>query len=324
MSSHIHLLCKGLESETLASIIRDFKKFTSKKIVQTIIEFPESRREWMLEYFKEACVHLKRKQQYKVWQDGYHAEHIYSNKFIKQKLNYIHQNPRINRWLSPDPARQYHSPYMSMDNRWNMSVDPTGGCIKDGVDCTPDSDGFATDGGGNLWFWDGEAFNTEFSFGLNEISLTAQTSNHARIMANPVVQAIHAGQREWKGELQALAIVMAAPVALPGLLFAGEFALPYAPQALSATRTAFTISRTGAATRFGYSASEEVFSSISQTGGLGNVNAINILGNTFMPNIGGRLLTSTIDLNYNKGFKINSFDKSIINFGVGRLNDRLH
>ena len=233
-------------------------------------------------------------------------------------------DPRINRWLSPDPARQYHSPYMSMDNRWNMSVDPTGGCIKDGVDCTPDSDGFATDGGGNLWFWDGEAFNTEFSFGLNEISLTAQTSNHARIMANPVVQAIHAGQREWKGELQALAIVMAAPVALPGLLFAGEFALPYAPQALSATRTAFTISRTGAATRFGYSASEEVFSSISQTGGLGNVNAINILGNTFMPNIGGRLLTSTIDLNYNKGFKINSFDKSIINFGVGRLNDRLH
>ena len=36
-------------------------------------------------------------------------------------------DPRINRWLSPDPMGQYFSPYMSMDNRWNMSVDPTGG-----------------------------------------------------------------------------------------------------------------------------------------------------------------------------------------------------
>ena len=26
---------------------------------------------------KANCEHLKREQQYKVWQDGYHAEHIY-------------------------------------------------------------------------------------------------------------------------------------------------------------------------------------------------------------------------------------------------------
>ena len=35
---------------------------------------------------------------------------------------------RINRWISPDPYGQYHSPYMAMDNRPNMSTDPTGGC----------------------------------------------------------------------------------------------------------------------------------------------------------------------------------------------------
>jgi hypothetical protein len=43
----------------------------------------------MLEYFQKACHHLKREQHYKVWQDGYHAEHIYSNSFIKQKIDYI-------------------------------------------------------------------------------------------------------------------------------------------------------------------------------------------------------------------------------------------
>jgi hypothetical protein len=41
--------------------------------------------------------HLKRDQQYKVWQSGYHAEIVQSNKFIYQKLNYIHNNPVVDR-----------------------------------------------------------------------------------------------------------------------------------------------------------------------------------------------------------------------------------
>ena len=69
------------------------KRHTSKKIIQTIQDEPESRREWMLDCFQKACEHLKKVQQYKVWQNGYHAEHIYSNKFIRQKLDYIHNNP---------------------------------------------------------------------------------------------------------------------------------------------------------------------------------------------------------------------------------------
>lgn len=92
MSSHLHLFCKATGGFILSDVIRDFKKFTSKRIIQTIIEEPESRREWMLNYFSQACTHLKREQQYKVWQDGYHAEHIYSNSFIKQKIEYIHNN----------------------------------------------------------------------------------------------------------------------------------------------------------------------------------------------------------------------------------------
>lgn len=100
MPSHLHMLCKASEKEPLSNVIRDFKKFTSKKIVKTIIEYPESRRERMLKYFKEACVHLKRKQMYKVWQDGYHAEHVYSNSFIKQKVNYIHKNPIVDKIVS--------------------------------------------------------------------------------------------------------------------------------------------------------------------------------------------------------------------------------
>lgn len=93
MSNHIHMLCKAKEGYLLSNIMRDFKKYTSKQIIKTLINYPESRREWMLDYFKKACKHLKREQNYKVWQSGYHAEICFSNTFIKQKLDYIHNNP---------------------------------------------------------------------------------------------------------------------------------------------------------------------------------------------------------------------------------------
>lgn len=93
MSSHIHLLCKATNGYILSDVIRDFKKFTSKNIIKVIINEAESRREWLLDYFQKACQHLKREQQFKVWQDGYHAEIVETNWFIKQKVNYIHNNP---------------------------------------------------------------------------------------------------------------------------------------------------------------------------------------------------------------------------------------
>ena len=93
MSSHIHLLCKTTNAFILSNVMRDFKKFTSKKIIELINNEPESRRKWLLDYFKKASEHLKKEQQYKIWQNGYHAEHIFSNKFIRQKVEYIHNNP---------------------------------------------------------------------------------------------------------------------------------------------------------------------------------------------------------------------------------------
>ncbi len=93
MSNHLHLIAQAENPEKLNEIMRDFKTFTSKKIIQFIQSANESRKEWMLEYFSKACEHLARKQQYKVWQDGYHPEEVFSPSFLYQKLEYIHQNP---------------------------------------------------------------------------------------------------------------------------------------------------------------------------------------------------------------------------------------
>ena len=118
MSSHVHLLCKATEGFILSDVMRDFKKFTSKKIIQSINDEPESRREWLLPYFAKACEHLKREHQYKVWQDGYHAEIVETNWFIKQKVDYIHNNPVKDKIVSL-PEDYYFSSarnYAGLDN----------------------------------------------------------------------------------------------------------------------------------------------------------------------------------------------------------------
>jgi len=93
MSNHLHLIARATGKFSLSEILRDFKKFTSKKIVEQVINEPESRREWILRYFEFSGKYLKRIENYKFWQDGNHAEVIYSPRFFYQKLNYIHQNP---------------------------------------------------------------------------------------------------------------------------------------------------------------------------------------------------------------------------------------
>lgn len=109
MPSHLHMLCRANEGYELSNIVRDLKKYTSRKIIHQIKTQPESRREWLLELFSKACEHLKRDQEYKVWQDGYHAEEVFSNDFIFQKLNYIHQNPVKDRIVTKPEDYLYSS-----------------------------------------------------------------------------------------------------------------------------------------------------------------------------------------------------------------------
>lgn len=92
MSNHIHLIVQSKDGK-LSDLIRDFKKFTAKTILDKIQTEPESRREWMLERFKLATESHSRNKNYQFWQYGNHAEEIYSEKFMWSKLDYIHLNP---------------------------------------------------------------------------------------------------------------------------------------------------------------------------------------------------------------------------------------
>lgn len=93
MTNHLHLLASTTEPAKLPDIVRDFKKYTNKKIIKLIEEENESRRDWLLYRFEYHAKFNNRIKDYKVWQDGYHAIECSTNQMIEQKLNYIHQNP---------------------------------------------------------------------------------------------------------------------------------------------------------------------------------------------------------------------------------------
>lgn len=92
MSNHIHLILQSKEGK-LSDLIRDFKKFTFRKILATIQNESESRQEWMLARFKKATETHSRNKNFQFWQYGNHAEEIYSEKFLWSKLDYVHMNP---------------------------------------------------------------------------------------------------------------------------------------------------------------------------------------------------------------------------------------
>ena len=112
MSNHIHMLVNTNEPFVLKDTIRDFKKFTSKKIIAEINSKQESRREWMIKLFKKEAMTSKKHKTYKFWQSGNHAIEVYSPKFTWNKINYIHKNPVRAGYVKED----HHWVYSSASN----------------------------------------------------------------------------------------------------------------------------------------------------------------------------------------------------------------
>jgi REP element-mobilizing transposase RayT len=93
MPNHVHMIIQAVGVLSIAEILRDLKRFTARAIVAKLNEEkPEGYIEILNQFF-EAGKTLKRITNYKVWQDGNMAKIIFSNKFLFEKLNYIHNNP---------------------------------------------------------------------------------------------------------------------------------------------------------------------------------------------------------------------------------------
>ena len=92
MSNHIHIIARS-NNDNLSQTTGGIKKFTSKKIINSIKEEQESRRDWLLFMFERAAKRHKRNKNYQLWTHENHAIYLFSEEFIKERLNYIHENP---------------------------------------------------------------------------------------------------------------------------------------------------------------------------------------------------------------------------------------
>lgn len=92
MSNHLHIIIQSSNND-LSGLIRDFKKFTAKAMINQIKTEKESRRDWLLELFSKATETHTRNKVYQFWRYGNHPEEIFGKKYLWSKLDYIHLNP---------------------------------------------------------------------------------------------------------------------------------------------------------------------------------------------------------------------------------------
>jgi len=95
------MIISAKEGYRISDIIRDFKKHTAKSILNKIQTEPESRREDLIWHFERAGKYDSRITTYKFWQEDNHAVNIdpMNTEMMKQKMDYIHENPVKEGWV---------------------------------------------------------------------------------------------------------------------------------------------------------------------------------------------------------------------------------
>ena len=100
MPNHIHLVLQCLPEKPVRDWVRDYKRHTAERLIR---QYRAENNQQALE-FLAAKVTRPDRQKYKVWEDGYVAKEVFSPEFLRQKMEYIHNNPCHPNWsLAPSP-----------------------------------------------------------------------------------------------------------------------------------------------------------------------------------------------------------------------------
>ncbi len=87
LENHLHLLA---QSQQLDRDIARFKSYTAKNLINYLVENKVKVLLEQLAFYKKAH---KSDRTYQFWQEGVHPEWIQNEEMMRQKIEYIHQNP---------------------------------------------------------------------------------------------------------------------------------------------------------------------------------------------------------------------------------------
>ena len=120
MPDHLHLVIWPFGQATVSDIMRDYKTLTSKRIIRQAKV--ENIQDWVIA-FEQAGQETQRSDN-KVWQDSFWDENIYTERFLRQKLNYIHRNP-VRAGLVEHPGDYPYSSYRNYEfgEEWLIEID---------------------------------------------------------------------------------------------------------------------------------------------------------------------------------------------------------
>ena len=123
MPSHVHLIFSSTKNEP-GALLRDFKRFTSVKVVEAIRKNPkESRKEWLIAHFKKAAKSKSNVQLYQFWQHHNQPMALWSASVIRQKRDYVHRNPVEAGFVNKPADWKYSSARNYLGDQSVMEID---------------------------------------------------------------------------------------------------------------------------------------------------------------------------------------------------------
>ena len=87
LENHLHLI---IQAENLALEFPRFKSYTARKLIDHLKECHAERLLRQLAFFRKS---YKEDRDYQCWEEGSHPQLIENEQVLRQKLEYIHQNP---------------------------------------------------------------------------------------------------------------------------------------------------------------------------------------------------------------------------------------
>jgi REP element-mobilizing transposase RayT len=102
LENHLHFVA---QAPRLDKCVSSFKSFTAAQLIE-LLKIRKAER--LLGRMRFAKCTYKRDREYQFWQEGFHAEMVISEAVMREKLDYIHQNP-VKRGYVDEPGHWRYS-----------------------------------------------------------------------------------------------------------------------------------------------------------------------------------------------------------------------
>lgn len=126
LGRRVHFIFRSSNEQPM-ELLQAFKKHTAKKVIEAIENNPqESRKEWLLWMFERAGKKQGNVSKYQFWQHHNKPIELWSESVVKQKIDYIHNNPVESGFVTNPVEWKYSSARNYQDDSTILEIDDAG------------------------------------------------------------------------------------------------------------------------------------------------------------------------------------------------------